>query len=135
MGNAKLQPYLALRIISVGVFCVVLLAVALSFLTRTKRQVQVPEITKDLDEQKIDKKERVEFREMNKDRETSEVLADRHYIGEDNLYHLEGHVKISLFNRSEGETSSSREKKSFMIQSGPIFGLEERRKANSKTLS
>jgi lipopolysaccharide export system protein LptA len=103
MGNAKLQPYLALRIISVGVFCVVLLAVALSFLTRTKRQVQVPEITKDLDEQKIDKKERVEFREMNKDRETSEVLADRHYIGEDNLYHLEGNVKISLFNRSEGE--------------------------------
>ena len=73
MGNAKLQPYHVLRIISVGVFCVVLFAVAISFLTRSKRQVQVPEIAKDLEEQKIDRKEQVEFREMNKDRETSEV--------------------------------------------------------------
>jgi lipopolysaccharide transport protein LptA len=92
-----------LRIISVGVLGIVLLSVAISFLTRSRRQIQVPEITGELKEQKIDKKERVEYREMKKDQESSEVLADRHYIGEDGLYHLEGHVQISFFNRSEGE--------------------------------
>ena len=103
MGNAKLQLHHVLKIISMGVFCIVLLAIAISFLTRSKRQAQVPGITKELEEQKIDKKERVEYREMKKDQESSEVVADRHYIGEDNLYHLEGNVRISLFDRSEGE--------------------------------
>ena len=103
MGKAKLQPHHALRFISVGVFSIVLLAIAVSFLTRSKRQVKVPEIARSLEERKIDKKERVEIRGMKRDEESLEVLADRHYIGEDNLYHLEGNVKISFFKRSEGE--------------------------------
>ncbi len=103
MGSRKFQPRLALRIISVGVLFVVLAAISISFLTRSRRQVKVPEIAKELEAQKIDKKEQVEYREMKRDQESSEVLADRHYIGEDNLYHLEGNVKISFFNRSEGE--------------------------------
>lgn len=103
MGNAKLQPRHALRIISVGVLCVVLVAIAINFLTRSKRQAPVPGINKELEEQKIDKKERVEYREMKRDQESFEVLADRHYIGEDSLYHLEGNVRISFLKRSEGE--------------------------------
>jgi lipopolysaccharide export system protein LptA len=103
MGSRKFQPRHTLRIISVGVFFVVLAAISVSFLTRSRRQVKVPEIAKELEAQKIDKKEQVEYREMKRDQESSEVLADRHYIGEDNLYHLEGNVKISFFNRSEGE--------------------------------
>lgn len=103
MGNTKFQPRHVLRIISVGVLCIVLLSIALSFLTRSKRQAQVPEITRELDEQKIDKKERVEYREMKRDQESVWVYADKHYIGEDDLYHLEGNVRIFLFKRSEGE--------------------------------
>ncbi|UCE41934.1 MAG: hypothetical protein JSV17_02845 [Candidatus Aminicenantes bacterium] len=103
MGNTRIQTRHTLRIISVGVFFIVLIAIGISFLMRSKRQVQIPEIAIKLDEQKIDKKEQVEFREMKKDKEYSAVTADRHYIGKDNLYHLEGNVKISFFDRSEGE--------------------------------
>ena len=40
---------------------------------------------------------------MEKDRESFEALADRHYIGDDNLYHLEGNVKVTFRDRTEGE--------------------------------
>ena len=103
MGNTKLKPRHTLRFISTGVLVIVFLAIAISFLTRSKRQPKIPEFTTELKKQKIDKKERVEFREMNKDKIKEEVTADKHYIGEDNLYHLEGNVMISLFGRGEGE--------------------------------
>ena len=103
MGNTKLQLRHTLKFISVGVLVFVLLAIAISFLTRSKRQPQVPEFATELKEQKIDKKERVEYRDMNKDKIEEQVTADKHYMGEDNLYHLEGNVMISLFGRGKGE--------------------------------
>lgn len=103
MGNSKIQPHHVLKFLSVCVFAVVLFAISVSFLTRSKRQVKVPEMARALEERKIDKKERIEIRGMKRDEESLEVLADRHYIGDDNLYHLEGNVKISFFKRSEGE--------------------------------
>jgi lipopolysaccharide transport protein LptA len=103
VGKPKIQLRHVLRLLSVCVFAIVLFAISVSFLTRSKRQVKVPEIDRALEERKIDKKERIEIRGMKRDEESFEVLTDRHYIGEDNLYHLEGNVKISLFKRSEGE--------------------------------
>ena len=103
MGKIKLQPHHTLRVISAGVLVVVLIAIAISFLTRSKRQVQVPEITAELEKQKIDKKEELEVRGIKGDKEVTNITADKHYIGEDNLYHLEGNVRISLSNRIEGE--------------------------------
>lgn len=103
MGKTKLQPQHTLRFISAGVLVVVLIAIAISFLTRSKRQVKVPEIAAELEEQKIDKKEGLEVRGMKGDKEDFIITADKHSIGEDNLYHLEGNVKISLSNRIEGE--------------------------------
>ena len=103
MGKTKLQLQHTLRFISAGVLVVVLIATAISFLTRFKRQVQVPEITAELEKQKIDKKEELEVRGVKGDKEVTNITADKHYIGEDNLYHLEGNVRISLSNRIEGE--------------------------------
>ncbi len=103
MGKVKFQPHHLLKLISVGLFSVVLLAIAASLMTRSKRQVRIPEIARSLEDQKIDRKEQIEIRGMKRDEESLEVLADRHFIGEDGLYHLEGNVKISFFKRSEGQ--------------------------------
>jgi lipopolysaccharide export system protein LptA len=103
MGKIKLRPRHTLRFISLGVLVVVLVAISFSLLTRSRRQPPVPESSTELKEQKIDKKERIEYREMNKDKIAEEVTADRHYIGDDGMYHLEGNVMISLFGRGNGE--------------------------------
>jgi lipopolysaccharide transport protein LptA len=103
MGKIKFQPHLTLRVISIGVIAVVLVAIGISLMTRSKRQVQVPEIDAELEEQKIDKKEGLEVRGMKGDKEVSIITAEKHYIGEDNLYHLEGNVRIFLPDKIEGE--------------------------------
>ena len=103
MRNTRVQPRHTLKFISVGVLVIVLLAIAISFLTRSKRQPQVPEIAAELEKQKIDKKEGLEVRGIKGDKEVTNITADKHYIGEDNLGHLEGNVRISLSNRIEGE--------------------------------
>jgi len=103
MGKTKLQPHHTLRFISISVLFIVLLAIAFSFLTRSKRHIQIPEIAAELEEQKIDKKEGLEVREVKGNEEVANITADKHYIGEGNLYHLEGNVRISLSNRIEGE--------------------------------
>lgn len=103
MGMTKLRIRHTLKFISTGMFVVVMIALAISFLTRSKRQPQVPEIAAELREQKIDKKEGLEVRVNRGDKESMVFKADKHYIGEDNLYHLEGNVRIKLPGRIQGE--------------------------------
>jgi lipopolysaccharide export system protein LptA len=103
MGMTKLRTHHTLKFISTGMFVVVLIALAISFLTRSKRQLQVPEIAAELNEQKIDKKEGLEVRVTRGDKENIIIEGDKHYFGEDNLYHLEGNVRIYLPGRIQGE--------------------------------
>jgi lipopolysaccharide transport protein LptA len=124
MGKTKLQSHHTLRFISAGVLVVVLIAIAVSFLTRSKRQVQVPEIAAELKKQKIDKKEGLEVRGIKGDKEVTNITADKHYIGEDNLYHLEGNVRISLSNRIEGEDVIIRGKKVIHDSEWSYFWLQ-----------
>jgi lipopolysaccharide transport protein LptA len=124
MGKTKLQSHHTLRFISAGVLVVVLIAITVSFLTRSKRQVQVPEIAAELKKQKIDKKEGLEVRGIKGDKEVTNITADKHYIGEDNLYHLEGNVRISLSNRIEGEDVIIRGKKVIHDSEWSYFWLQ-----------
>lgn len=103
MGKRKLRARHVLRFISIGVMVVVLVAIGISFMTRSKRQMKVPEIDAELEVQKIDKKEGLEVRGMKGEKEVTNIRADKHYIGEDGLYHMEGNVRISLPERIEGE--------------------------------
>ncbi len=103
MGMTKLRIHHTLKFISTGMFIVVLIALTISFLTRSKRQPQIPEIAAELKEQKIDKKEGLEVRQSRRDKESIVFKADKHYPGEDNLYHLEGNVRIYLPGRIQGE--------------------------------
>ncbi len=134
MGKTKLQPHHTLRFISAGVLVVVLIAIAISFLTRSKRQVKVPEIAAELEEQKIDKKEGLEVRGMKGDKEAFNITADKHYIGEDNLYHLEGNVRISLPNRIEGEDVIIRGEKVIHDSEWSFFWLQGQATVESKDL-
>ncbi len=102
MKNRRFQARHALRFFSLGLLLIVSLLIALNFITRSQRQLRISEAASSIEEQKIDKKEEVEYREIRKNKESTKATADRHYIGEDNLYHLEGNVQLSFYERSEG---------------------------------
>ncbi len=102
MKRWNIQPSHVLRFFSMGLLLVVLLVIALDFIARSQRQLRIPEASSSIEGQRIDKKEEVKFREIRKNKESTIFSADRHYIGEDNLYHLEGNVELSFPNRIEG---------------------------------
>jgi len=91
------------RFISGALILVVFVAVVVSFVTRSKRQVRIPRVSKKIEEQKVDKKEKAELIEFEGEKVKFLGKADRHYIGEDGFYHMEGNIEITFFDRREGE--------------------------------
>jgi lipopolysaccharide transport protein LptA len=103
MGRVKFQARHFFRLVSAIFLLAVLVAIAVSFITRPKRQLKVPQVSKKIEEQKIDTKEKAELIEFEGEKIRFLGKADRHYIGEDGLYRMEGNVEITFFDRSEGE--------------------------------
>ncbi len=133
MKNPRFQAHHVLKFFSLGVLLVVLLLIALNLMTRSQRKLRISEASSVIEEPKIDKKEEVEYREIRKSKEYSRVTADRHYIGEDNLYHLEGNVQLSFADRIEGgdinlsggEIIHDREWSHFWLRGGAIVGHKD----------
>jgi lipopolysaccharide export system protein LptA len=133
MKSPKLQARYVMKFFSLGLLSVVLVAIALNFATRSRRQMRTSEIPSAIEEKKIDKKEEIEFREVKKNKELSVGTADRHYIGEDNLYHLEGNVHVSFPERTQGgdidlrgeEIIHNKEMSYFWLRGGGIVEFKD----------
>jgi len=68
-----------------------------------KNKPKVPVETEDISAQKIEKKEKIEHFEVKGEKGNFRVRADKHYMGQDKKYHLEGNVKVVFFKKSEGQ--------------------------------
>lgn len=94
------------RIIRAGIaaLLLVILAVIISFFVmRSQREHVVPVKTGKLAQQKIEKKEKLEYLRTKGKEKTHSIKADRHYFGEDDKNHLEGSVEIIFFKKREGQ--------------------------------
>ncbi len=83
--------------------CTLLAVISVNLVINTR---QLPKIGKDPDnaEQDIlEQKEQIEFFEARGQKGNLQIRADKHYMGEDSQYHLEGNVEIVFFEKSEGE--------------------------------
>lgn len=112
------------RFISGALILVVFVAIVVSFVTRSKRQVRIPHVSKKIEEQKVDKKEKAELIEFEGEKVKFLGKADRHYIGEDGFYHMEGGVEITFFDRREGEDIFLRGKEIIHDQKWTHFWLK-----------
>ena len=89
---------------SLAAFFLVVLAVILeNFITRSRRQTEIPVKSEEITQQKIEKREKVEYLEVEGEEEKIQFRADKHYFGEDELYHLEGSVEVVFPKRREGK--------------------------------
>ena len=92
-----------LKIAVAGLFLVILIAISISLITRSQKKLKVPRLSESIVQQKVEKREKVEHFEAEGQFQKHEMKADRHYIGEDDNYHLEGNVRIVLFKKREGK--------------------------------
>ncbi len=92
-----------LKISVASLFVVILIVISISFITRSQKKLKVPRLSENIVQQKVEKREKVEHFEAEGQFQKHEMKADRHYIGEDDHYHLEGNVRIVLFKKREGK--------------------------------
>lgn len=92
-----------LKTLVILAFLAVVTVIALNLANHSERRLRVRQTPEKRDLKKIDKREKVEFVEARGEKENLQIRAERHYLGEDENYHLEGKVEIVLLDKSEGE--------------------------------
>lgn len=103
IGKMKINLKRTIRLTIAVFFFIILFLVGWNFITQSKKRPKVPLESEEISSQKVEKKEKIEHFEVKGERSNFEVRADKHYIGEDNKYHLEGNVEVVFFKKSEGE--------------------------------
>lgn len=81
----------------------VLAVIAINLITHSRNQVKISQVPEDLGQEKLEQKEKIEFFETRGQKGNLRIRAEKHYLGEDDLYHLEGNVEIVFLEKSEGE--------------------------------
>jgi lipopolysaccharide transport protein LptA len=103
--RAKSKPSLTrtLRLVIVSSLLLILVVISFYFITRSQKSPEYPPESKQITQQKIEKKEQVVHSEVKGERENFRMRADRHYLGEDGKNHLEGNVEIIDFGKREDQ--------------------------------
>ncbi|MGB8951038.1 MAG: LptA/OstA family protein [Candidatus Aminicenantales bacterium] len=105
MRRIQVKPHLAkiIRSVLAGFLLFIVLLVVGYFFIHWIREPRIrSEKKKEIAQQKVDVKEEIQYLEFKGEKGKTWISADRNYMGKDNRYHLEGHVKIIDFGRKGG---------------------------------
>ena len=103
MGGTKFNFTRLIRISIAVLFFTTLFLIGWNFLTRSKKKAEAPIHTVEITTQRMEKKEKIEHFEVKAGRGYFRVRADKHYMGKDNKYHLEGNVEVVFLKKIEGK--------------------------------
>lgn len=76
------------------------------FLARSRAETQTTAGPEKIVQQKVDKKEAIEYLGTKENEKINWIKADKNYLGDDNLIHLEGNVQVVFFKKIEGKDVS-----------------------------
>jgi len=80
-----------------------LILISVDFIINSRRDPKLPTVSVKIDDQKIDSKEKIEHYEAEGEKGNLQIRAERNYMGENDLYHLEGNVEVVFYRRGQGE--------------------------------
>ncbi len=80
-----------------------ILAMSLDFLFHLRKRPEVIHPPDKIPSQKVEMKRKIEHLELRGERGNVRVRADKQYMGEDFLYHLEGNVEVVFLKKREGK--------------------------------
>ena len=92
-----------IRVAIVTFLLIIIFLIGWNFISQSRRKPKVPIKSEQITIQKVEKREKIEHFELKGEKGNFKVRADKHYMGEDNKYHLEGNVEVVFFKRREGE--------------------------------
>ena len=92
-----------IRIAIVAFLLFIISLIGWNFISQSRRKPKVPIKSEQITIQKVEKREKIEHFELKGEKGNFKVRADKHYMGEDNKYHLEGNVEVVFLKKREGE--------------------------------
>ena len=103
MKKIRLSPALLFKFV-IGVFLVAAVFVIVqNFVNRSRIRPRVPVVSDEITEQKVETTDEIQHYQLRKGEIHLEVRGDKHYIGQDGLFHLEGNVQFVFKKRADGE--------------------------------
>ncbi len=103
MSKFRITPTRFLKWILAASILVVIFWIANNFVSQMRVRRNVTEKTEELSQQKVETTQKVRHYETEEGGANLSFEADKHYIGDDNLFHLEGNVKIVIPKKADGE--------------------------------
>jgi len=89
--NVKLRLARLIKPVLAAAIVVVVAIITVYFIVHWRRRSTIPPEKKEIAQQKVEVQEKVEFFDF---KGNMQINADRRYLGQDDLYHLEGNVRI-----------------------------------------
>lgn len=99
----KINPARLIRIATAAFLLILLVLIGWNFISQSRKKPKVPVKPDEIATKKVEKREKIEHFEVKGERGNFKVRADKHYMGDDNKYHLEGNVEVVFFQRREGK--------------------------------
>jgi lipopolysaccharide transport protein LptA len=116
-------------------FFSLLVVIAVNLINNTKQQPKIGQEPENAEQEILEQKEQIEFFEARGQKENLQIRADKHYMGEDEHYHLEGNVEIVFFEKSEGEDIFLNGNEVVYDKEGTRFQFIDRSEVRFKDLS
>ncbi len=103
MKKLRTRPAFFIKLLlAVSLLAAVVLIIQ-NFVIRSRQKTTVPLAQQEISQQKVETTDAVQHFQMRKGKLHLQVMAAKHYIGGDSLYHLEGDVQLTFPGRADGE--------------------------------
>lgn len=102
MAKTKINLRRTIRLSIAAFLFIIIFLVGWNFITQSRKKPKVHIEKEEITSRKAEKKEEIEFFEVKGEKGQFKIRADKHYMGEDQKYHLEGNVEVVFFKKSEG---------------------------------
>lgn len=102
MGLARFRIIRVFKLTTILFLLGTVVVIAVSMFMHSTRKLEVPRKSEEIGQDKVEKQEKIEHIESEGEKENVQLKADEHFMGDDGLYHIKGHVEVVFPKRRKG---------------------------------
>lgn len=102
MGVRRVRIIRMFKLMTILFLVGTVIVIGVSMFRHAERKLEVPRKFEEIGQDKVEKQAKIEHFESEGESEKIELKADEHFMGDDGLYHIKGHVEVVFPKRRKG---------------------------------